>query len=104
MYAGRVVEQGALQSALAPPHHPYTQLLLEPVPELRTGWLDNVISSKEALVNISRSVEMETVGCPFYKRCSLAIEDLCSQQMPALLQTVKDHKIACHRDLSELSK
>jgi len=104
LYAGRVVEQGALQSVLAPPHHPYTQLLLESVPELRTDWLDNVISSKEALVNISRSVEMETVGCPFYKRCSLAIEDLCSQQMPALLQTVKDHKIACHRDLSELSK
>ena len=104
LYAGRVVEQGALQLVLAPPHHPYTQLLLESVPELRTDWLDNVISSKEALVNISRSVEMETVGCPFCKRCSLAIEDLCSQKMPTLLQTVKDHEISCHRDLSELSK
>ena len=37
LYAGRVAEQGTLQSVLAPPHHPYTRLLLSSVPEAATG-------------------------------------------------------------------
>ena len=40
LYAGRVAEQGPTQRILSPPHHPYTRLLLNSVPEMRTGWLE----------------------------------------------------------------
>lgn len=42
MRDGRVVEYGATQEVMTPPHHPYTQLLLDSVPAMRTDWLDNL--------------------------------------------------------------
>ncbi|TGE02273.1 ABC transporter ATP-binding protein [Methylobacterium nonmethylotrophicum] len=39
---GRVVESGPTEALLADPKEPYTRLLLSSVPELRTGWLDDV--------------------------------------------------------------
>ena len=43
MKEGQVVEYGATKDILTPPHHPYTELLLKSVPDLRTDWLDNVV-------------------------------------------------------------
>lgn len=46
MYQGRVVQSGAKSRVLAPPHHPYTELLLSSVPEMKVGWLDEVLASR----------------------------------------------------------
>ena len=43
MHQGKIVQQGIKSQVLTPPHHPYTELLLSSVPEMRTGWLDDVI-------------------------------------------------------------
>ena len=43
LYAGRVVEQGKTDQVLSPPYHPYTWLLISSVPELRIGWLDEMM-------------------------------------------------------------
>ena len=42
MQNGEIVEHGATETVLAPPHHPYTALLLKSVPDLRTDWLDTL--------------------------------------------------------------
>lgn len=42
MREGEIVEYGDAVEILAPPYHPYTQLLLESVPEMRTDWLDSL--------------------------------------------------------------
>lgn len=42
MHRGEVVENGATAKILGGPSHPYTRLLLDSVPEMRTDWLDNV--------------------------------------------------------------
>jgi peptide/nickel transport system ATP-binding protein len=42
MRYGEVVAYGTTQEILTPPHHPYTELLLNSVPDLRTDWLDNL--------------------------------------------------------------
>ncbi|MEM1385940.1 MAG: hypothetical protein AAGG06_20200, partial [Pseudomonadota bacterium] len=39
---GEVMEQGPTEEILTPPHHDYTQLLLNSVPEMRVGWLEEV--------------------------------------------------------------
>jgi peptide/nickel transport system ATP-binding protein len=31
---------------LTPPHHEYTDLLLSSVPEMRVGWLDDVLARR----------------------------------------------------------
>jgi peptide/nickel transport system ATP-binding protein len=42
MRNGEVVDYGTTREILTPPHHPYTELLLKSVPDLKTDWLDTV--------------------------------------------------------------
>ncbi len=44
MRDGKVVEYGTTSDVMTPPYHPYTQLLLDSVPEMRTDWLDKLPS------------------------------------------------------------
>ena len=46
MYDGQVAEQAPTNQLLVPPHHPYTDLLIASVPEMRTGWLEEAIESR----------------------------------------------------------
>ena len=43
MQNGEVVEHGSTEDVLAPPHHPYTALLLKSVPGMKTDWLDTLV-------------------------------------------------------------
>jgi peptide/nickel transport system ATP-binding protein len=47
MLRGKIVEQGRKTDVLAPPHHEYTDLLLESVPEMDPDWLDGVLAERE---------------------------------------------------------
>ena len=42
MQRGAIVEAGRTEAVLTPPHHPYTELLLSSVPDMRTDWLDTL--------------------------------------------------------------
>ena len=46
MLKGRVVASGDTASVFAPPYHPYTELLLSSVPEMRPDWLDEVLARR----------------------------------------------------------
>ena len=102
LYAGRVVEEGSTSEVLSPPHHPYTRLLLSSVPELRQGWLEDVMQTREAMTGIARAVEITDVGCPFYPRCPLAIDHVCDKESAPVRNPAAEHRIACHRELGEL--
>lgn len=47
MLQGKIVEQGRKTDILTPPHHEYTDLLLESVPEMNPDWLDGVLAERE---------------------------------------------------------
>ncbi len=47
MYQGRIIEQGAKQHILTPPHETYTELLLSSVPEMNPDWLDELMKRRE---------------------------------------------------------
>jgi peptide/nickel transport system ATP-binding protein len=47
MLQGEVVEQGPKDDIFTPPHHDYTDLLLSSVPEMRTGWLEEVLANRK---------------------------------------------------------
>ncbi len=102
LHAGQVVEQGPTRDVLAPPHHPYTRLLLSSVPELRRGWLEDVMTTREVRSGINRGVEITNVGCPFFTRCPLAIDGLCDKERPPVRGHVHGTKISCHREIEEL--
>lgn len=46
MQNGRVVEQGSKAQVFAPPWNDYTHLLISSTPEMRVGWLEQVLSER----------------------------------------------------------
>ena len=64
LYAGRVVEKGPVDEVLSPPFHPYTRLLISSVPELRVGWMEEMMATSTAQAGIDRVVTITEVGCP----------------------------------------
>ncbi|MBB71527.1 MAG: ABC transporter ATP-binding protein [Legionellales bacterium] len=89
MYLGRIVEQGPVQAILDKPKHPYTQALLQAVPEIR---LDKSIT-EAALVGEQPSPMAPPSGCHFHPRCPKAM-DKCKQAYPR--ETGAAHKVRCY--------
>ena len=90
-YAGRVVEVGNTEEILFKMKHPYTQGLLTavPTPSQRGRPLTSIEGS------VPDGLE-QTVGCPFYPRCSQAMP-LCLTEMPGLVPIESEsHFVACH--------
>ncbi len=104
LYAGRIVEQGPTDEVLEPPFHPYTRLLISSVPELRIGWLEDTMQKREMAVGIAKDVEITAVGCPFYNRCPMGIEDTCSKVTPPVRELENGHQIACHLTVDQLNE
>jgi len=91
MYAGHVVETGPVEDVLQAPKHPYTQLLLDAVPDPRAPLAADLTADKG---EPPRVVD-PTPGCRFRWRCPLAIET-CSQLTPELVELAPRHAAACH--------
>ncbi len=47
MFKGKVVRYGTKTTVLSPPFDDYTDLLLSSVPEMKMGWLENVIANRK---------------------------------------------------------
>jgi peptide/nickel transport system ATP-binding protein len=77
---------------------------LSSVPELRQGWLEEVMNTRTALAGIARTVEMTDVGCPFFPRCPVAIDDVCDTSPVPYREPAPGHRIACHREIAELAE
>ncbi len=102
LYAGRICEVGPTEEVFSPPYHPYTALLISSVPELRQGWLEDVLSSRIAATAVDRSALAGTAGCAFFNRCPLAIDGVCDRERPPARKVANDDVVYCHRDVSDL--
>lgn len=94
MYMGKIVEQGASETILSKPAHPYTSLLLDSafVPEPRTERK----RMRAATAETAQSFERTTQGCQFRPRCSIALAE-CESIAPQLLSTRSGNTyVACH--------
>ena len=90
MYAGRVVEQGAVLDIFDRPAHPYTRGLLASRPKISAGssWLSTIEGTVPAVGQMG-------TGCSFAPRCALAGPD-CAQR-PPLREVGVAHQAACVR-------
>lgn len=104
LYAGHVVEAGPTASILAPPCHPYTHLLLSSIPELRQGWLEDVMKTRSERTGTSQVRNKAATGCPFFERCPVRIDGVCDTENPPIREPLHGHRLACHREISELAE
>jgi oligopeptide/dipeptide ABC transporter ATP-binding protein len=91
IYRGHVMETGPASTIIKKPRHPYTQALLDALPEyghLRSGHRYKALRSQERDVNAEQ-------GCPFYGRCNFAQEDRCARKRPELKPVDKGSSAAC---------
>jgi peptide/nickel transport system ATP-binding protein len=91
MYAGRVMEQAAVEDLFENPLHPYTQGLMGSIPS------DEAIRLKKTLTEIKGMVPSLTAlpsGCLFHPRCSRRVER-CDKEAPDLVTLGKGHRVAC---------
>lgn len=100
MYMGRVVEQGAAQTVLSKPAHPYTSLLLDsafvPDPRIERQRVRSVEGSA------TQATDRPEHGCAFRPRCHVALSK-CASEAPILVRTVHgDTYVACHRNEADI--
>ncbi|ASY73864.1 ABC transporter ATP-binding protein [Sinorhizobium fredii] len=91
MYAGEVVEQGAVRDIFHNPRHPYTRALLECDPariRKRTRTLPTIPGEVPSLLAIKK-------GCIFRQRCLHAFSR-CEQQIPVAYPVEREHFARCH--------
>ncbi|MCQ3024692.1 ABC transporter ATP-binding protein [Pseudomonas tremae] len=101
MYSGHKVEEGTRESFSRVPFHPYTDLLVHSVPELRQGWLESCGVTSGKLPPISAPASNPEL-CTFLNRCPSRVEGLCNKTAPGRRRIAGGSEILCHRDGDEL--
>ena len=88
LYRGTVVEQGKAQEVAQNPKHPYTELLLQSIPNPWAPELENTVD----LSRLDRT--SDDGGCVFRARCPQAMA-VCAQRVPTLAALSAQHQVAC---------
>jgi peptide/nickel transport system ATP-binding protein len=91
IYAGSIVEYASSAELHRNPRHPYTQGLLQSIPniELAEQKLEAIPGSPPNLLN-------PPTGCRFWPRCS-ATKEKCSTQEPPIVEISPGHFVRCFR-------
>ena len=104
MYSGHKIQAGTRQSYAQAPFHPYTDLLIHSVPELRQGWLETCgATTCQTLPAIGPKANMPDL-CTFLSRCPVRVDGLCNCVAPQRRMIVGGSEILCHHDSAELMK
>ncbi|MCA0973669.1 ABC transporter ATP-binding protein [Halomonas denitrificans] len=96
MYAGRVIEQGPTREIINDPQHPYTQGLINALPQMATPGerLNQIRGSMPSLSQLPS-------GCPFHPRCDFATRQdgsersRCKTEVPGFVSS-GNCQVACH--------
>ena len=100
MYAGQIVEQAETQELFDHPEHPYTEALLEALPQLegegiRQGRLRSIPGRPPDLI-------LPPPGCRFAPRCPHAgLGDGCAEQLPDLKPIRQGHLVRSRHPASQ---
>ena len=97
LYAGRLVEEGPVDTVLQDPRHPYTVGLLRCIPR---GGVRKDHGRLDTIAGFLPSLGADITGCVFADRCALA-DDKCRTEEPEITEATQGHKARCfHQDLA----
>jgi peptide/nickel transport system ATP-binding protein len=88
MYAGKIIEEGSVETIFEQPVHPYTSYLINSLPEFGEKEIrESAPGAPPSLVDLPS-------GCAFHPRCKFAMEK-CLQIEPECEQLNDEHRVAC---------
>ena len=90
MYLGNIVESGPVKEIIKNPKHPYTQGLIDALPNI-----DNLDAPLIPVPGSIPSPLERPSGCVFHTRCKIYEEGLCNNEEPQLKSFSSNHKVAC---------
>ena len=91
LYAGRLVEEGPVETVLGDPRHPYTVGLLRCIPR---GGVRKDRGRLDTIPGFLPSLGARIDGCVFADRCALA-DDRCRSEEPPLAAVGASHTARC---------
>jgi peptide/nickel transport system ATP-binding protein len=102
LYAGRLVEEGPVETVLQDPRHPYTVGLLRCIPR---GGVRKDHGRLDTIHGFLPPLGMEIAGCVFADRCALA-DDRCRTEEPPLIAVGSAHESRCwyHQRAADLPR
>jgi peptide/nickel transport system ATP-binding protein len=92
MYAGRIIEQAPVDELLSAPRHPYTQALLDAIPDPDGA---NALHLKGIPAGEPPSLLHPPSGCRFHPRCPRAVAGLSDRERPPEFVVGPRHMVAC---------
>ena len=93
MYAGKVVEEAAVDRLFEHPSHPYTQGLIRSIPRIDLAGERKI--RLEAIGGTVPSLINPATGCRFAPRCRYVMA-VCTEREPLLREIAPGHRMACH--------
>ncbi len=90
MYLGKLVESGPTGAVFDHPLHPYTRMLLDAVPDVRS-----IGRRRMPIAGDVPSPTSPPPGCSFHPRCPWANER-CTREVPQPLERPGGVRVACH--------
>lgn len=91
MHLGQIVETGEEDGVISTPLHPYTQILINAVPDSDESQEGKPIPfTKGDWEKVNRGYK----GCSFVDRCPFVMEK-CRQERPELAENSNGHSVAC---------
>jgi peptide/nickel transport system ATP-binding protein len=91
LYAGRLVEEGPVETVLQDPRHPYTVRLLRCIPR---GGVRKDHGRLDTIPGFLPALGADLVGCVFADRCALA-DERCRTEEPPLISVGGAHESRC---------
>jgi oligopeptide/dipeptide ABC transporter ATP-binding protein len=90
MYAGRIAELGNVYDVFGEAMHPYSQGLMQSVPNIRLEEGDSLYKMAGEPPNLLQP----PAGCRYHPRCP-QVMDICSREVPSFRAGKKDHYVSC---------
>jgi peptide/nickel transport system ATP-binding protein len=91
MYLGKVVEDAPTSELFEQPLHPYTQALMQAVPQIDP---DHIVEAAAVEGDLPNPIHPPS-GCHFHPRCPFAM-DVCRSEYPSLRRVSPRRVVACH--------
>ena len=89
MYSGHIVEQAGVNEFFSSPKHPYSNALLNSLPNT------NPALKLKTIEGAPPSIQENITGCKFHPRCNMAETGLCDINTPQLQEKAQKHYVSC---------